>query len=306
MNLLKRISAVLISLSCILFIFTSCKKENSPVVSGAERTLSIPVYAKDPAIDTSLFERYKDRDPDGGNASAFAAKRIIKRENSPLAGKTIYWLGSSVTYGSSSKGETMVEMLSELTGCIGVKEAVSGTTLFTDNGELGKMSYVNRLKNSDKFDTDKKIDAFICQISTNDARPECEEYFGEITPDDQTEQNSFDIGTSLGGVEYIISYVTETWHCPVYFYAGAKFDNPPYSDLYDRLVNSVHRAAEKWNAKEGYTVGVIDMFHDEAFNGLVDEESRAFMMFDGVHPKKAGYALWWTPYFEEYLLKNLK
>ena len=94
-----------------------------------------------------------------------------------------------------------------------------GTTIFDDGstGNTGSLSYTRRLKTSTKFDVNAKVDAFICQISTNDAKSEFQTRRGEIS-DSLTE---FDLTTTLGGVEFIINYVKETWDCPVYFYSGS-------------------------------------------------------------------------------------
>ncbi len=158
------------------------------------------------------------------NAETFYAKNVAKTD-SPLAGKTIYWLGSSVTYGANSGGESMADFLAAKTGCISKKDAVSGTTIFDDgkSENTGAKSYTRRLKESTVFDKNEKVDAFICQISTNDAWGDRKKNWGEITPNDMGQQEDFDLSTTLGGIEFIIAYVTDTWGCPVYFYSGAQF-----------------------------------------------------------------------------------
>ena len=59
-----------------------------------------------------------------------------------LKGKTILFLGSSVTYGSAADGISFVEHIAARTGCYVIKEAISGTTL----ADLDDQSYVSRLK----------------------------------------------------------------------------------------------------------------------------------------------------------------
>lgn len=49
--------------------------------------------------------------------------------DSPLKGKTILFLGSSVTCGSAPGQESFVEYMVKRDGILAVKEAVSGTTL---------------------------------------------------------------------------------------------------------------------------------------------------------------------------------
>ncbi len=42
-----------------------------------------------------------------GNNNAYDKKQVTPMQGSPLEGKVIYWLGSSVTYGSGSNGQSM-------------------------------------------------------------------------------------------------------------------------------------------------------------------------------------------------------
>lgn len=251
------------------------------------------------------------------NAQQFYASNV-ERVQSPLSGKKIYWLGSSVTYGASSYGESMADFLAAKTGCVSVKDAVSGTTIFDDGstGNTGASSYTRRLKNSTYFNTDEEIDAFICQISTNDAWGDRKKNWGEIAPADKLQQEDFDLKTTLGGIEFIIAYVTDTWGCPIYFYSGAYFgdknvdpapranENPKGSD-YGELVDKVQEIAAKWR-KELVDVQVIDLYHDVDFNAAVSDEYYSWATSDPVHPKRVGYLQWWMPYFEQFLLVNLK
>lgn len=60
-----------------------------------------------------------------------------------LKGKTILFLGSSVTYGAAAGGVSFVELMAEQCGINYIKKAVSGTTL----ADIDNSSYVTRLKN---------------------------------------------------------------------------------------------------------------------------------------------------------------
>lgn len=240
------------------------------------------------------------------NGEEFSAERVIRRAKSPLKDKYLYWLGSSVTYGAASDGESMAEFLSALTGCTCKKEAVSGTTL-ADNG---MDSYTRRMESGKVFADGEYPDLFICQISTNDCLGSRLSQRGEMT--DSLPQSLADChrDTTLGAVEYIIKYVTDTWGCPVYFYSGAYFGDrgvrssfDPLGSEYGKLVAQVHEIAEKWR-NYGYDVQVIDLYNDEAFNAAVSDEYYRWCTQDAIHPRKAGYLNWWTPYFEWYLLNN--
>ena len=80
-----------------------------------------------------------------GSSYAYSKKNVSKTHdnpNSPIAGKTIVFLGSSVTYGFAGFGTSFVDYLAAIDHAVCIKEAVSGTTL-TD---LGLKSYIKRLQ----------------------------------------------------------------------------------------------------------------------------------------------------------------
>ena len=162
-----------------------------------------------------------------------------------------------------------------------IKEAVSGTTLVDE----GINSYISRMK---KIDKDAEVDLFVCQLSTNDATQE--KTLGEIT--DNTDLGSFDTHTIAGAMEYIICYAQETWNCPVVFYTNPKYDSDAYADM----VALLPELEQKWG------ISVIDLWNDEAFNQISDEERNLYMA-DKIHPTQAGYLKWWTPRMEEDLYK---
>ena len=306
----------ILPLLCLSFVCFSCSSSPS---SSEAKVASNPeeVSSEAPSLDEIPYDILKDEEIVNGltaNDARFDVSKVEKVGGHPLEGKKIFWLGSSVTYGASSEGESMADFLAAKTGAICVKEAISGTTIY-DNGGLGNSgdkSYTRRLYNGKILDPDEKIDAFICQISTNDARNEALSHRGSITPDDVLHFEDFDRSTTLGGVEFIISYATETWNCPVYFYSGSYFgdgsgtrkNSNPKGSEYGKLVNEVKQIVEKWNKVSYADVHVIDLFNDEEFNAKVSDKYYTWATSDPVHPKKAGYLQWWTPYFEYYLLNN--
>lgn len=268
----------------------------------------------DPYVYTPIYTIPEEIPTDDPNAAGYSVAEVERREDSPLADKTIYWLGSSVTYGSASGQESMADFLSALTGCKSVKEAVSGTTLYDDggNGDSGVRSYTRRMVYGKNFDKSAQVDAFVCQISTNDARNDRLGKWGAMREDDEVVLDSFDTKTTLGGVEYIISYVTTTWNCPVYFYSGSYFGDSgvrsstnPTGTNYGKLVNEVKKIVDKWNGL-GYEVGIIDLFNDADFNAAASDDYYKWCTSDAIHPRKAGYLQWWTPYFEAYLCNELE
>ena len=192
--------------------------------------------------------------------------------NSPLKGKRIAFLGSSVTYGSGANGISFVEYLAKRNGCICVKEAVSGTTLVDNTPD----SYIKRLR---MMDVSKKFDIFVCQLSTNDA--------SRNMPLGDIEDN--DTNTVTGAIRFIYKYVQDKWHCPFVMYASAHFESKNYQAMVKRV-------------KEMNYINLIDMYSDVSFNNITDEQRKIYMI-DDIHPTQAGYLEWWTPYIEEALYK---
>ena len=224
-----------------------------------------------------------------GNTGPYSVAATPALSDSPLAGKTYVFLGSSVTYGASSEGESMADFLAARHGAVCVKEAVSGTTLASPKSQ-GK-SYVKRFESllADE-DCPREVDAFICQLSTNDMKSP--DRFGEITPEDVRDKAAFDVTTTFGAMEYIIALAKETWNCPVVFYTNCRMDQPDYLTL----IEGLDRLQAKWD------LTVIDLFRDEAFNDITPEQYSLYMA-DEIHPTRAGYREWWLPRFEAALLE---
>ena len=201
-----------------------------------------------------------------------------------LTGKTIIFLGSSVTYGASSLGDSFVDYIEYRNNCKAIKEAVSGTTLVDE----GAYSYVSRLN---RLNVNEKVDAFVCQLSTNDASRN--KTLGEKSS--SFDIDDFDTKTIAGAIEYIIAFAKENYRCPIVFYTSPKFE----SENYQKMVEILKEIETKWN------IVIIDMWNDEEFNNI-RKEQRDLYMADSIHPTKAGYIEWWTPYFEKNLIEVLK
>lgn len=216
-----------------------------------------------------------------GNYGEYDLKNTKSLQSSPLKGKTIIFLGSSVTYGYGSMGVSFADFLEVTDGITAIKEAVSGTTL----ADVKNNSYVSRMKTIDK---NIKADAFVCQLSTNDATKEMP--LGEIS--DSFDTNDFDTLTVAGAIEYIIAYAKETWNCPVVFYTQAKYD----SEYYGKMVELLLEIQKKWD------INVIDFWNDAQINSITEEEKQLYLV-DHIHPTKAGYKVWWLPKIQESLYK---
>ena len=214
-----------------------------------------------------------------GNAKIYSVKNTAPDAGSILQGKVVVFLGSSVTRGYAAFGESFTDYLAKEDGLVAVKEAVDGTTLC----DTGKKSYTRRLETLDR---DMMIDAFVCQLSTNDAKKGLP--LGEIS--DSFDKESFDRSTVAGAIEYIAAYVWETWKCPVIFFTSTRYT----SGTYGEMVELLYKARDKWG------LGIIDLWNSEQMNAVSDED-RALYMADPIHPTRAGYKKWWTPQFRDYL-----
>lgn len=219
-----------------------------------------------------------------GNTAPYALRRQPRRENSPLRGKTILCLGSSISSGFSSGGVSFLDYLGRIDGCRIIQETVSATTL----ADRGHYSYLKRLRRR-MARMGQPPDYFLCQLSTNDAT--FRSVPGKISRSRRPED--FDASTTVGGIEAVLATVRETWDCPVIFYTAARYDNPRYH----KLVNLLVELREKWD----FTL--LDLWHDTAFNALTPEE-RALYMNDAIHPTRAGYLRWWLPQFERVLAET--
>ena len=216
-----------------------------------------------------------------GNADQYAVSQVQPSGDETLKGKTVIFLGSSVTYGAASLGESFADDLGARLQCNVVKEAVSGTTLVTTSPN----SYIKRL---DKIKAEN-ADLFICQLSTNDASQK--KPLGKISDSERMED--FDTETVAGAIEYIIAYAKDKWNCPVAFYTNPKYD----SNEYAAMVELLYEIRDKWG------ISVIDLWTELP---EITEEERALYMSDAIHPTRAGYLEWWTPVMEKDITEIMK
>ena len=189
-----------------------------------------------------------------------------------LNGKTVLFLGSSVTYGSAANGISFVDLMSEMCGIHCIKEAVSGTTL----ADIDDESYVSRLKRIDKS---SKIDLFICQLSTNDA----------------SSTRNIHIADVEKAIRFILQYVRDTFNCAIIFYTGTYFKNERYSEMIKLL----------YALKKEYSFYILDLYHDKEMLSISKEKYQIYMK-DPVHPTLRGYKEWWTPKFMDFCENILK
>lgn len=220
-----------------------------------------------------------------GNAAPYSPRRQAPKE-SPLRGRTVFCLGSSISSGFSAGGISFLDYLARIDGCRIIQETVSATTL----ADRGYFSYLKRLRRRMRRLKDAP-DCFLCQLSTNDAA--LRSPAGKVSRSKTL--SDFDPATVTGGMETILALVQQKWDCPIVFYTATRYDNPRYH----KLVNLLVELSEKWD------FALLDLWHDRDFNDLSREE-RALYMNDSVHPTRAGYLLWWLPRFEKALTEAME
>ena len=184
-----------------------------------------------------------------------------------LKGKNVFFLGSSVTYGSAAGGVSFAEMMAEIAGINCFKEAVSGTTL----ADRDESSYVSRLKRAEKPD---RVDLFICQLSSNDAA------------------RNIPLPEVEAAIRFISAYAGENFCCPVVFYTSPDYESSAYFEMV-KLLNGL---------KAECGISVLDFYNDPEMRGVSDGDYKRFM-HDPVHPTAEGYREWWTPKFLDFCEK---
>jgi lysophospholipase L1-like esterase len=229
--------------------------------------------------------------PDG-NSTDYDVEKIEALADSPLKGKTLYFLGSSVTIGYGSKGTAFPHYIAKRNQCTVVVEAVTGTTLMDKN----ENSYIHRMEFGSKFDKNAEVDLFICQLSTNDTSGGTVDMLnlGDITGPSGS-LSAYDKTTITGAIEYIITYARQTWNCPVLFYSCSRRNDERYGKMVDRL----NELANVWD------IGVLDLWNDADFNNITREQRKLWLK-DETHPTKAGYLQWWTPAVEKFLYASIR
>lgn len=184
-----------------------------------------------------------------------------------LKGKTVLFLGSSVTYGSASGGVSFADRMAEELHFHCIKEAVSGTTL----ADLDETSYVSRLK---KVDPKLSVDLLICQLSTNDA------------------SRGIPLAKTEDAIRAILEHTKTTFGCPVVFYTGTYFE----SEAYEAMIRLLY------SLRAEYDFSILDLFNDPTMRSVSPEDYARYMS-DPIHPNLLGYRQWWTPKFIDFCQK---
>ena len=251
-----------------------------------------------------------------GNSADYNPDKYSMDPNSPIQGKTLLWLGSSVWQGfGTSESMSPALWMDAMTGTKSIIEVKGGTLLANVNASLGgsmadqkldsSTSYYPRLTNHTK-DTDPQVDLVVVQLSTNDSKGQCET--GTVDPN-AFDISAFDGSTTIGSIEQIISYARDTWGAKTLVIGGSYFeDEMTYSggqkkEIYLDMIDKCHQRDEKW----GDQFEFLDLWHNDVMYEKVktgDQLWRSYMS-DAIHPTKKGYAEWWGPYMIQKLYEVL-
>ncbi len=246
------------------------------------------------------------------NSSSLNCEYLNVQEDNYLKDKTIGYLGSSITVGYQSESVSFPDYIAKLTGSHSIKQAITGGPLAKVDGVRDEISYITQLLNG-SLTEDTSLDALVVQLSTNDASLGIE--LGELSQ--SMDLDDFDYSTSIGAMEYIIAYAKQTWNCPVMFYTNPYLSDEviqkyadkyqmdfedikaSYQTNYQNMVDALYQVKDKWN------IDVIDMWNEESFINT-NITMRDYYMADPIHPTKAGYLFWYTPYIQNELISVLQ
>ncbi len=203
-----------------------------------------------------------------GNAEEFSVENVVIPHKDPnvrtlFAGKTLFALGSSITWGFASGGQALGEFLARSFGMNLVKDAENGTTLAPMHAH-DSHCYVSRLKTHTRY-TDSP-DYVLIQLSTNDV------------------WQGISLGQTVDAIEDIMDYVQDQWNVPVLMYTNSRFESEQYQQLVDASYD-IH------NTKN---FSIIDLWNNVDINSVTDEQLQLYM-HDPIHPTRAGYMTWWGP-----------
>ena len=203
----------------------------------------------------------------------------------PLYGKTVYHLGSSISYGYANGGKSFAEQIARLTGSTAVKETMSGTTLSSQEGN----SYVQRFAG---FTFDDNPEFLVLQLSTNDFT-KANITLGSVGT--ETDSQKINTQSTAGAIDYIAAETKyQSPETKIIVYTCGVKPNWGFKAQYSGFINSQLKMLQsKWD-----NLVVVDLFNAEkVYTGW---------MSDDIHPTGQEYANLFTPNLINKMVEILK
>ena len=205
----------------------------------------------------------------------------------PLYGKTLYVVGSSISYGYTTDGTiNYATIIADKNNMTLVNKSASGTTMAVRDGLVS--SYYERIK----YLPEREPDYVIVKVGSNDALNNIP--LGAVTAE---KDGNYDVKTVAGAMEGIVYQLKQ--RCPnakicwlTNFY-GIHYSDAAKAEMYRQAVEIAHQIDEKWDTP------VCDTYRDMDVS-LYDENFRSTYTSDGCHPTVEGYQLW-APFIESFL-----
>lgn len=159
----------------------------------------------------SVVKSLKTTARPNGNASRYDLEHFSVLGDNELKGRTVLFLGSSITYGSATGGLSFPDYIAKRNQLNYVdsdiehtmKQAVPGKTMACIGDGL---SYVERISRLDQYD---HADVFLCQLSVNDANHV--QILGESTGSENVVSEASEAKTVGQAIDYIIDHAHKQW-----------------------------------------------------------------------------------------------
>ena len=103
-------------------------------------------------------------------------------------------------------------------------------------------------------------------------------------------EKKLDINEIEKSICFILSYVKNTFSCPIVFYTGRYYENDEYMKMVALL----------YDLKKKYDFYILDLYNDEEMLAVSKDDYQRYMK-DKIHPTLLGYKEWWTPKFIDFL-----
>ena len=230
-----------------------------------------------------------------GNGPEYSLSQVEVLEDSPLQGMKALGVGSSVLAGTASKGVGPGEYFCALNGMEYTKECAVGTSVTSTTRPTldGLGTYLPRMM---QHTAEEDFDMVFIQLGTND----CADWVvvGESGEDTSLNLEDYDEYTYCGAMQSMIAYAINTWgeDVGIFIFSNTTFEDKNV-EKYDQMVDYTQDICTKWE-NAGYNVHLIDMWNNAELNDVPSDLVELYGAGE-IHPRQAGYLIWWMPFWNE-------